>query len=114
MYIIPENYEFHFPLPPKTISFSQRSGLSTILAACVQSSARGCGARYVHPCWERHHAPHTLLTPEWLARVRGAGLGIVCWHEERPAVLEALLRLGVSAICTDRLDLIAEAAARLV
>jgi glycerophosphoryl diester phosphodiesterase len=75
--------------------------------------ARGCGARYVHPCWERHEAPHTLLTPEWLARVRSASLGVVCWHEERPAVLEALLRLGVSAICTDRLDLIAEAAARL-
>jgi glycerophosphoryl diester phosphodiesterase len=75
--------------------------------------ARGCGARYVHPCWERHQAPHTLLTPEWLARVRRADLGIVCWHEERPTVLDALLRLGVSAICTDRLDLIAEAAARL-
>jgi len=28
-------------------------------------------------------------------------------------VLDALLRLGVSAICTDRLDLIAEAAERL-
>src|SRR6266496_3266854 len=75
--------------------------------------ARGCGARYVHPCWERHAAPHTLLTPEWLAQVWNAGLGIVCWHEERPAVLDALLRLGVSAICTDRLDLIAEAAERL-
>jgi glycerophosphoryl diester phosphodiesterase len=75
--------------------------------------ARGCGATYVHPCWERHEAPHTLLTPEWLARVRGEGLGVVCWHEERPAVLDALLRLGVSAVCTDRLDLIAEAAARL-
>jgi glycerophosphoryl diester phosphodiesterase len=75
--------------------------------------ARGCGASYVHPCWERHEAPHTLLTPEWLARVRGEGLGIVCWHEERPAVLDALLNLGVSAVCTDRLDLIAEAAARL-
>jgi glycerophosphoryl diester phosphodiesterase len=72
--------------------------------------ARSCGARYVHPCWERHPAPHTLLTPEWLARVRGAGLGIICWHEERPAVLEALLRLGVTGICTDRLDLIAEVA----
>ena len=75
--------------------------------------ARGCGARYVHPCWERHAVPHTLLTPEWLAAVRGAGLGIVCWHEERPAVLDALLRLGVSGICTDRLDLLAEAAGRL-
>jgi glycerophosphoryl diester phosphodiesterase len=71
--------------------------------------ARACGARYVHPCWERHPAPHTLLTPAWLARVREAGLGVVCWHEERPAELEALLRLGVSGICTDRLDLLAAA-----
>ncbi len=72
--------------------------------------ARGCGARYVHPCWERHPAPHTLLTSEWLEGVRGAGLGVVCWHEERAEVLAALLRLGVSGICTDRLDLLAEVA----
>lgn len=72
--------------------------------------ARGTGARYVHPCWERHPTPDTLLTPEWLDHVRRAGLGIVCWHEERPPVLAALLRLGVSGICTDRLDLLDEAA----
>jgi glycerophosphoryl diester phosphodiesterase len=75
--------------------------------------ARGCGARYVHPCWERHPAPHTLLTPEWLARVRREGLGVVCWHEERSDVLRALLRLGVSAVCTDRLDLMRDVAAEL-
>jgi glycerophosphoryl diester phosphodiesterase len=74
--------------------------------------ARGCGATYVHPCWERHEAPHTLLTTAWLARVRSAGLGIVCWHEERPDVLDALLALGVSAICTDQLDLLRDVAAR--
>ncbi|HUR01227.1 MAG TPA: glycerophosphodiester phosphodiesterase [Nonomuraea sp.] len=75
--------------------------------------ARGCGARSVHPCWERHPTPSALLTPEWLARVRGAGLGVVCWHEERPDELRALLRLGVSAVCTDRLDLLREVAAGL-
>ena len=68
--------------------------------------ARGCGARYVHPCWERHPTPHTLLTPQWLADVRRAGLGIITWHEERPEAIGALLRLGVSGICTDRLDLL--------
>jgi glycerophosphoryl diester phosphodiesterase len=72
--------------------------------------ARGCGARYVHPCWERHPAPQTLLTPAWLAAVRRAGIGIVSWHEERHDVLAALLRLGISAICTDRLDLLNAAA----
>jgi glycerophosphoryl diester phosphodiesterase len=75
--------------------------------------ARGCGARYVHPCWERHPSPHTLLTPEWLGRVRSEGLGVVCWHEERPEELRALLRLGVTAVCTDRLDLIREVAFEL-
>lgn len=75
--------------------------------------ARGCGARYVHPCWERHPAPHTMLTPEWLARVRSEGLGVVCWHEERPDVLRALLRMGVSAVCTDRLDTMRDVAAQL-
>lgn len=72
--------------------------------------ARACGASYVHPCWERHPAPQHLLTDEWLLTVRGAGLGIVCWHEERAEVLAALLRLGVSAICTDQLDLLADVA----
>jgi glycerophosphoryl diester phosphodiesterase len=72
--------------------------------------ARAAGARYVHPCWERHPTPDTLLTPAWLDRVRQAELGVVCWHEERPPVLAALLRLGLSGICTDRLDLLDDAA----
>jgi glycerophosphoryl diester phosphodiesterase len=72
--------------------------------------ARGCGATYVHPCWERHPAPHTLLDDTWLAAVRRAGLGVICWHEERPDVLAALLRLGIAGICTDRLDLLSAAA----
>ncbi|GAC1520070.1 MAG: hypothetical protein NVS2B7_40710 [Herpetosiphon sp.] len=75
--------------------------------------ARGCGASFVHPCWERHPAPHTLLTPAWLARVREAGLGVICWHEERLPVLEALLQRGVSGICTDRLDYLRDARTRL-
>lgn len=69
--------------------------------------AAAAGARYVHPCWE-HQAPepHRLLTPAWLARVRAAGLGIVSWHEERPAELAALRRLGVDAICTNAPELL--------
>jgi len=68
--------------------------------------AAAAGANYVHPCWE-HEAPepHRLLTPEWLARVRGAGLGIVSWHEERPSELAALEQLGLDAICTNAPDL---------
>lgn len=69
--------------------------------------ARAIKADYVHPCWEnRAEQPHRLLTPEWIAAVRAAKLGIVCWHEERPAEIAALKALGVDAICSDKPDLI--------
>jgi glycerophosphoryl diester phosphodiesterase len=62
-------------------------------------------ADYVHPCWERRaEQPHKLLTPDWLARVRAAKLGIVIWHEERPEEIAALRALGVDMICTDTPD----------
>ncbi len=67
--------------------------------------ATAAHAQYVHPCWEyADPEPHRLLTPDWLARVRGAGLGIVSWHEERPSELAALARLGLDAICTNTPD----------
>jgi glycerophosphoryl diester phosphodiesterase len=63
---------------------------------------------YVHPCWEgRAPQPHTLLTPEWVERVHGAGLGIVCWHTEDPAEIAALREAGVEAICSDTPDRLA-------
>jgi len=46
------------------------------------------------------------LTPEWIARVREANLGIVCWHEERPEEIAALRQLGVDAICSDAPELL--------
>ncbi len=69
--------------------------------------AAAAGAQYVHPCWE-HEAPepHRLLTPEWLGRVRGAGLGIITWHEERPSEIAALRRLGVDGICSNAPELL--------
>ncbi len=64
--------------------------------------ARALNCDYVHPCWERAAPePHTLLTPEWMRRVREAELGVVCWHEERPSEIAALQALGVDAICSD-------------
>ena len=69
--------------------------------------AQSVGADYVHPCWEnRAEEPHRLLTTEWMRRVRQAGLGIVCWHEERPAEIAALKALGVDAICSDKPELL--------
>jgi glycerophosphoryl diester phosphodiesterase len=63
--------------------------------------ARAAQAHFLHPCWEDAERPDRLLTPTWLNTVRRQGLGVVCWHEERPDVLAALRDLGVDGICTD-------------
>lgn len=64
--------------------------------------AQAVQADYVHPCWENAAPePHKLLTADWINRVREANLGIICWHEERPTEIAALLQLGVDGICSD-------------
>lgn len=63
--------------------------------------AERTGAQFVHPCWESDARPDRHLTEAWLARVRQRGLGVICWHEERPEVIRALLDLGVDGICSD-------------
>lgn len=68
--------------------------------------AQAVSADYVHPCFERFEQPHTLIDGEWMKRVRGAGLGVVCWHEERPPEIAALQRLGVDGICSDMPELL--------
>ena len=74
--------------------------------------AEAIGADFVHPCWERRaEQPHRLLTPAWIAAVRAADLGIVCWHEERPAEIAALKALGVDAICSDKPELLRDTCA---
>lgn len=86
--------------------------MTSILFGAVQldpvALAHSIRADFVHPCWERRAAqPHTLLTPQWVERVHDAGLGIVCWHEERPEEIAALRALGVDAICSDTPDRLA-------
>jgi len=68
--------------------------------------ALSIGAVYLHPCWERFPQPSSLLTSEWVAQARDAGLGIICWHEERPLVIAALRRIGVDGICSDAPELL--------
>ncbi len=68
--------------------------------------ARSVGANYVHPCWERFAHPSALLTPEWVASVREADLGIIVWHEERPQEIAVLRQLGVDGICSDAPELL--------
>jgi glycerophosphoryl diester phosphodiesterase len=64
-------------------------------------------ADYVHPCWERaSRRPHKLLTPAMIAEFRRHGLGVIVWHEERPAELRELVKLDVDGICTNKPDLL--------
>jgi glycerophosphoryl diester phosphodiesterase len=68
--------------------------------------AQSVGANFVHPCWERFEHPASLLTAEWVARVREVDLGIIGWHEERPDVIAALRRVGIDGICSDAPELL--------
>lgn len=71
--------------------------------------AQSVRADYVHPCWENAAPePHRLLTTDWMSRVRAAKLGVICWHEERPAEISALKMLGVDGICSDTPDVLAK------
>jgi glycerophosphoryl diester phosphodiesterase len=72
--------------------------------------ARAARADFVHPCWEAESRPDKLLAGAWLDEVRRHGLGVICWHEERPDVLTGLLTLGVDGICTDDPALLADLA----
>jgi glycerophosphoryl diester phosphodiesterase len=87
------------PDAPTSILFSSVHVDPVALAASVK-------ADYVHPCWERFDSPSSLLTGDWMERVRAAGLGVVCWHEERPAEIAALNALGVDGICSDQPELL--------
>lgn len=79
---------------PTSILFSSRHVDAVQLAQSI-------GANYVHPCWERFDNPSSLLTPAWMAQVREAELGVICWHEERPEEIVALQQAGVDGICSD-------------
>jgi glycerophosphoryl diester phosphodiesterase len=65
-------------------------------------------ADYVHPCWEKASpTPHKLLTQELISGIRQRGLGVVLWHEERPAELRELVKFDVDGICTNTPDVLA-------
>lgn len=70
--------------------------------------ATAVSAHFVHPCWEAQPRPDQLLVGAMLERIRANNLGIICWHEERPEVLESLCELGVDGICTDTPGLLTE------
>jgi glycerophosphoryl diester phosphodiesterase len=92
------------------IKANESQAMTSILFSSVHvnpvAQAQAIRCDYVHPCWERFEAPHTFLTERWLSSVRDMGLGVVCWHEERPDVIRALQSLGVNAICSDQPELL--------
>jgi len=68
--------------------------------------AQSIQANFVHPSWGHLPNPSALLTPEWVAHVRQADLGIICWSEQRPDEIAALRCLGVDGICSDAPELL--------
>lgn len=68
--------------------------------------AQSIGADYVHPCWGGRPNSSQLVTPQWMARVREAGLGVVIWNEERPSEIAALRQIGVDGVCSDAPELL--------
>lgn len=102
-----------FPWLPQKVKFLEPSIRTSVLIRGQDREidfvewALAVEADYIHPCWE--HAsptPHKLLTPALIAGIRQRGLGIILWHEERPAELRELVKLDVDGICTDRPDVL--------
>ncbi|MBO3752639.1 glycerophosphodiester phosphodiesterase [Streptosporangiaceae bacterium NEAU-GS5] len=93
------------PHIPRSVLFASTLEEPLQLAAMV-------AADFVHPCWERYPRPDRLLADGWLERVRSAGLGVICWHEEREDVLNQLCKLGVDGICSDTPLLLTQVARR--
>ncbi len=56
--------------------------------------------------WERHPAPHTLLTDDVFERARAAGLYVMLWHEERPEVIAELAGLPIYGVCGNAPELL--------
>jgi glycerophosphoryl diester phosphodiesterase len=63
----------------------------------------GLSTDFLHPCWKRaSDCPSDLLDDAAVERIQTAGFGIVTWDEDRPEVLEALLRrTGIEALSTN-------------
>ncbi|WP_028032392.1 glycerophosphodiester phosphodiesterase [Chelativorans sp. J32] len=72
------------------------------LGADAMDEAERAGADIVHLCWERGgERPQDLVTPELTGAILESGRQIVLWHEERPAIIDDLVRLPVLGICSD-------------
>jgi glycerophosphoryl diester phosphodiesterase len=103
-----------YPWLPQKVKFLEPAIRTSILVGVGERDggflewAKAIDADYIHPCWEQASpTPHVLLSPAWIAEVRGQGLGIILWHEERPSELRELVKLDIDGICTNTPDVLA-------
>jgi glycerophosphoryl diester phosphodiesterase len=103
-----------FPWLPQRVKFLDPRVRTSILVRGEDRNedfiawAKAVEADFVHLCWERaSRTPHALLSPQLLDSIRERGLGIILWHEERPAELRELVRMNVDGICTNTPDVLA-------
>jgi glycerophosphoryl diester phosphodiesterase len=103
-----------YPWLPQKVKFLEPAVRTSVLIAKRDQHADyvqwalAIEADYVHPCWEHGSpTPHKLLTPDLIADIRGHGLGIILWHEERPEELRELVKLDIDGICTNTPDVLA-------
>lgn len=55
------------------------------------------------------HPDYRFVTPEFIRKAHNARLWVFVYTPNSPDVVQALFRMGVDALCTDRLDLISPA-----
>ena len=71
------------------------------------SFAQNALADCIHFCWERHPAPHTLLTDGLMKTCADAGLKVLIWQEERPEEIREIAKRDIYGICSNLPDLLA-------
>ncbi len=59
------------------------------------------GCSIVHPCFDSDPWMVPRLAGAWMARVHEAGLGVVGWNTNDPALLVEMAAAGFDVICTD-------------
>lgn len=82
-------------------SFLIRLGMTDWVSVCLDVDAR-----YAHFCWESAPEPHTLLDAQLFATAEEHGLGVVAWHEERPEIIQEIVKRPIAAICGNKPDLL--------
>ena len=90
-------------LAPELMTSVLTGEMEINFVAFAQEALADC----IHFCWERHPAPHTLLTDELMKSCVAAGLKVLIWHEERPEEIQEIVKREIYGICSNLPDLLA-------